>query len=155
MSSKTSQRGKVEESPEASIDPESRGSPGWVKPGDQVLFSIPHGPGDITREIWGYILEKPSKVPDTSFVVIDEPFILNQAANVRNGQTVVVKHSDIIGLIERIDHKNSPVIHVSMHDGIVVSLRRVDGKTSPIMVVIDEGDMSHSYMVDHQSHKPV
>jgi len=105
--------------------------------------------------VWGYILERKSKKPGFSFAVVDEPFILNSTTTIRSGDTVLVDHNDVIGLIERVDYDNRPVIKIAMQDGVVIRMRRVDGKTSPIVVIIDEPECGQTYMVDHQGHTQI
>lgn len=151
MKSKTTTRSGVETDPAASKAHINKDVPGWIKPGDQILFEIESGPGDVTKSVWGYVLERRCKDGE-SFAVVDDAFILNRKSAIRDGDVVKVKHDRIIGIIEGFDFNNKPVIQITMQDGVMINMRRIDGKTSPVVVILDEGDLSTTYEVDHRSH---
>jgi hypothetical protein len=119
-----------------------------IKPGDQVLFRIPFFPGDVTKSLWGYVVEKKRK-GKSFFVAVDEIFIMNKRTQTKDGDVVEVKIEDVVGVIDGFDFDNKPCIHLTMQDGAMIDLRRGDGKTSPIIVVIHEGDSAHAYQADH------
>lgn len=147
MKSKSFLRNEIESSPRQEL----KKDPGWIKPGDQVLFEIDSYPGDLTKSLWGYVVDKKSK-PDECHVSVDELFISNRRSRIHNGEVLKVKHSRIIGLIESFEFDNRPTIELVMQDGVITGIRRSDGKPAPIILIIEEDDQRTVYEVDHSGY---
>lgn len=116
------------------------------KAGDQALIKIPHSEGDLTTEVWGYVLDRKSE-PGEIWVVIDELVVLHRNPRYAPNSLLKVKTSQVRQLIPR--DPEDPVIHLTLEDGDITEARRVDGKTSAITVRIDEGDGVAIYRIDH------
>ena len=130
-------------------NPKGLGSLDEVQPGDQVLVRIPCRAGDLSREVWGYVLEDRNPARGKVRIVIDEPVIIHHDPKYHQNSVIQVKRSDLIGLIRR--PQEAPVLLVQFQEGALVDLRRIDGKTTAIKVEVDEaGSNRLIYRVDHK-----
>jgi len=121
-----------------------------IAPGSQVLISLPAEPGDLTHEVWGWVLEKRAE-PGCLWIVIDSDsgIVLHRNPRYANNSVVKVESQAIQAIILR--DPAGPVLLISCaeEDDTILEIRRVDGKLSPLMVQVDRGTEGVLYRVDH------
>lgn len=136
------------------LEDQPKSTPGEIHPGDQVLFEIETQLGDLTNQVWGYVIKKRGTHGELC-VVVDEQFICNGTAGISRNDVVRVKPGRVVAVIEGEKDKTKPVVHVVLQDGVVTDMRRVDGETAPIIVILDDQDHGTKYLVDHKGGRRV
>lgn len=115
-----------------------------------MLVSIP---GQVSREMWGFLVSAQPTGPGEYWVVFDvlvspvpesSDYQVNSVVKVQRGQILQILRKD----------KRDPMIRIQMTpEGEIIGIRRIDGKTEPIVVQVDEGDLATVYRVDHKGWK--
>lgn len=121
-------------------------------PGSQILFSIPANPGG-TRQVWGYVMQKPARTKDCVLTVIDEIVLVNAPPKYHCGALVEVPVENILAHMPADPHQ--PLLHVDIQSEALMRIKRVDGKTSPIVVEVDQDQYNSLYRVDHTGMQPI
>ena len=116
-----------------------------MTPGAQVEVELPSEISDVDKKVWGWVLEVDK---DEIKIVIDNGLpVLHRNPKFANNS--IVKLS--IGKVRRIIPQQSAsiLITTASEDDTILEIRRIDGKTKPMKVLVDRGDESVVYLVDH------
>ena len=120
-------------------------------PGDQVLVSISHGPGE-TSKVWGYVL-KAKRVEGKVPIVVDAVVVINRDLRFQPESCVSVDQDDIICHIPA--EGSGAMLSIQVIEGEIISIRRIDGQRSPIIIELDEDGDQQLYSVTHQREQRV